>query len=84
MSRVADLKVTFLDVGDFSEGAGHFTLGDSPALIKLIDSVAQIEGAFESDRARRIGLVSGVVMTVQNATQIVLSPVAEIAAGVSQ
>ena len=84
VSRVADLKVTFLDVGDFSEGAGHFTLGDSPALIKLIDSVAQIEGAFESDRARRIGLVSGVVMTVQNATQIVLSPVAEIAAGVSQ
>lgn len=84
VSRVADLKVTFMDVSEFSQGAGHFTLGDSPALIRLIDSVGQIEGAFEADRARRIGLVSGVVMTVQNATQIVLTPVAEIAAGVNQ
>lgn len=84
ISRVADLKVTFVDVSDFSEGVGHFTLGDSPALIKLVDGVAQIEGAFEADRARRIGLISGAVLTVQNATQIVLSPVAEIAAGVNQ
>lgn len=84
VSKVADLKVTFLDVSEFSQGAGHFTLGDSPALIKLIDSVGQIEGAFEDDRARRVGLVSGVVMSVQNATQIVLSPVAEIAAEVNQ
>lgn len=84
VSKVADLRVTFMDVSEFSTGAGHFTLGDSPALIRLIDSVGQIEGAFEADRARRIGLVSGVVMTVQNATQIVLNPVAEIAAGVNQ
>ena len=84
VSKLADLEVTFLDVSEFSTGAGHFTLGDSPALIALIDSVGQIEGAFEDDRARRVGLVSGVVMTVQNATQIVLSPVAEIAAGVNQ
>ena len=84
VSKVADLKVTFMDVSEFSQGAGHFTLGDSPALIRLIDSVGQIEGAFEADRARRIGLVSGVVMTVQNATQIVLTPVAEIAAEVNQ
>ncbi len=84
VSKVADLKVTFMDVGQFSEGAGHFTLGDSPALIRLMDSVGQIEGAFEADRARRVGLVSGVVMTVQNATQIVLTPVAGIAAEVNQ
>lgn len=84
VSKVADLKVTFLDVGQFSEGAGHFTLGDSPALIRLLDSVGQIEGAFESDRAKRVGLVPGVVMTVQNATQIVLTPVADIAAQVNQ
>lgn len=84
VSKVADLKVTFMDVSEFSQGSGHFTLGDSPALIKLIDSVGQIEGAFEADRARRVGLVSGVVMTVQNATQIVLTPVAEIAAEVNQ
>jgi len=84
VSKVADLKVTFMDVGQFSEGAGHFTLGDSPALIRLLDGVGQIEGAFEADRAKRVGLVSGVVMTVQNATQIVLTPVADIAAEVNQ
>ena len=84
VSRVANLNVTFLDVGQFSKGAGHFTLGDSPALIKLMDSIGQIEGAFEADRARRVGLISGVVLTVQNATQIVLAPVAEIASEVNQ
>jgi esterase/lipase superfamily enzyme len=84
LSEVADLKVTFFDVSEFSSGAGHFTVGDSPALIKLLESIGQIEGAFEADRAKRIGLVSGAVLTVQNATQIVLSPVAEIASEVTK
>lgn len=76
VSRLADLKVTFLDVGEFSKGAGHFTVGDSAALILLLERISEVEGAFEKDRALRVGLVPGVVMTVQNATQIVLSPVA--------
>ena len=84
VSRVADLKVTFLDVGSFSSGAGHFTLGDSPALIRLIDNIGQIESAFENDRARRVGLLPGAVLTVQNATQIILRPVAQIASDVNQ
>ena len=65
-------------------GAGHFTLGDSPALIRLIENIGQIEGAFEADRARRVGLLSGAVLTVQNATQIILHPVAQIASDVNQ
>lgn len=84
VSKVADLKVTFFDVSEFSKGAGHFTLGDSPALIKLIDGINDIEAAFEDDRAKRVGLIPGVVLTVQNATQIVLTPVAEIASSVNQ
>lgn len=84
VSRVADLKVTFLDVSEFSSGTGHFTLGDSPALIRLIDNIGQIEGAFEADRARRVGLLSGAVLTVQSATQIILRPVAQIASEVNQ
>lgn len=84
VSRLADLKVTFLDVGNFSSGAGHFTLGDSPALIRLIDNIGQIEGAFEDDRARRVGLLPGAVLTVQNATQIILRPVVQIADEVNQ
>lgn len=84
VQALADLKVTFLDVSEFSSGAGHFTLGDSPALIRLLDGISDIEQAFEDDRAKRVGLVPGAVLTVQNATQIILRPVAEIADGVAQ
>lgn len=84
ISAVSDLEVTFLDVSEFSSGAGHFTVGDSPALIKLLESIGQIEGAFESDRTKRIGLISGAVLTVQNATKIILTPVSDIATEVSK
>lgn len=84
VSRVADLQVTFLDVGQFSTGAGHFTVGDSAALILLLERIGEVEGAFEKDRALRVGLVPGVVMTVQNATQIVLSPVAKVSTGLGK
>lgn len=75
VSRVADLKVTFLDVGAFATGDSHFLVANSPALILLLSRIADIEGAFEADRAARVGLLPAVVMTVQNATQIVLRPV---------
>ena len=79
VSKVADLEVTLLDVSQFSEGTGHFTLGDSPALILLLDRIGDLEGAFEKDRMSRLGLVSGVVLTVQSATQVVLRPVVGVA-----
>lgn len=82
VSRVADLQVAFLDVGEFVTGAGHFVMGDSPALILLMGRIADIEGAFEDDRRARVGLLPGVVLTVQNATQIVLRPLGQVAAGV--
>ena len=84
VSRVADLKVTFLDVGEFAKGAGHFVLGDSPALILLLGRIADIQGAFENDRRVRLGLLPGIVLTVQNATQIVLRPIGQVAQGVTR
>lgn len=78
LSQVADLKVTFLDVSAFASGAAHFTMGDSPALILLMQRISEIEGAFEADRAARVGLLPGVVMTVQSATQVVLKPIATV------
>ncbi len=84
LSRVADLEVTFLDVGEFAKGAGHFVVGDSPALILLMNRIADIQGAFENDRRVRLGLLPGVVLTVQNATQIVLRPLAQVASGVTR
>ena len=80
VARVADLKVTFLDVSAFTDGAGHFVVGDSAALILLLDRIAEVQGAFERDRRSQMGLLPGVVLTVQNATQIVLRPLAQVAA----
>ncbi|MES2433189.1 MAG: alpha/beta fold hydrolase [Pseudomonadota bacterium] len=84
VSRVADLKVTFMDVGAFSKGSGHFVVGDSAALIALLDRLGDVSNAFEADRRARVGLLPGVVLTVQNATQIVLRPVATVASDLAR
>ncbi|MGB8814841.1 MAG: alpha/beta fold hydrolase [Paracoccaceae bacterium] len=75
ISRLADLKVTYLDVAAFSEGAGHFALGDSPALIGLISRIGDVDAAFAAESRGRTGLLPGVVLTVQNATEIILAPI---------
>ena len=84
ISKVADLDVTYLDVGEFSKGMGHFTIGDSAALISLLSGIQDVEGAFESDRQARVGLLPGVVLTVQNATRVVLQPVATVASEITR
>ena len=82
VTRVADLDVTFYDVGQFAEGSSHFVMGDSPALIQLMSRISDIQSAFENDRRVRLGLLPGVLLTVQNATQIALRPIARVASGV--
>jgi esterase/lipase superfamily enzyme len=78
ISRLADLEVIYLQSGAFSEGAGHFDVGTSPALIGLLDRIGDIDTALERDRQSRNGLLPGIVLTVRNATEIVLSPVTAI------
>lgn len=84
IKQLADLPVTFLDVSEFSKGVGHFTVADSPALITLLSGIQSVEGAFEADRRTRIGLLPGVVLSVQNATRVVLQPVAEVASDLTR
>lgn len=76
ISRLGDLKVTFLDTTAFSTGGGHFNLGNSPALIALLGRLPDLESAFAGDRTGRAGLLPGVVLTAQRATEIIMSPVA--------
>ena len=78
ISRLADLQVTYLQSGAFSEGTGHFDVGNSPALIGLLDRIGDIDTALERDRRGRTGLLPGIVLTVRNATEIVLAPVTAI------
>ena len=78
VEQISDLQVTYLDVAAFSQGAGHFVPGTSPALIRLIGRIGDVDQAFGNDAAGRAGLLPGVILTARNATRIILTPVAEI------
>jgi len=80
LTKVADLPITFLDTAAFSSGAGHFNLGNSPSLLRLLDGILSLDAALDAERISRTGLLSGAVLTVQNATQIILSPVIAVGA----
>jgi esterase/lipase superfamily enzyme len=75
VGAVADLDVTFVDVAAFNVGDGHFNVGDSAALIRLLDRITDLDAAFNADAAAKVGLLPGVVLTVRNATEIILSPI---------
>ncbi|WP_425051032.1 alpha/beta hydrolase [Psychromarinibacter sp. S121] len=77
-NAVSDLEVTLIDVTSFSEGSGHFTAATSPLLISLFSRVADFEQAFSGDSSGRTGLLPGTILTVRNATEIILSPVTEL------
>lgn len=79
VDAVADLDVTIVDVTEFSRGAGHFTAATSPALIAFYRRAGALGDSFAGDRAGVIGLAQGTVLTVQNATSVILSPVAALA-----
>lgn len=78
VSKLADLKVTYLDVGAFRDGTRHFAPGTSPGLISVIAQIEDVNAAFRGDIAARTGLLPGVVLTVRSATRIILQPVGEI------
>ena len=72
VEKVADLDVTLLNITNYGEGLGHFTVGSSQALISLIGGVEALDDAFSTDAAGRNGLLPSTVLTVRNATEIVL------------
>ncbi len=78
-AELGDLKVTLIDTTAFSTGAGHFNVGNSPALLSILGNIANVDAAFATDQTGRVGLFGGVVLTVQNATQIIMYPVSAIA-----
>lgn len=75
VALLSNLKVTLVDVTSYSTGAGHFTPGSSPALIGILSQIGEVDEALASGQTGRTGLLPGVVLTVQDATQIVMSPV---------
>jgi esterase/lipase superfamily enzyme len=78
-AQVGNLQVTLIDTSAFDVGSGHFNVGSSPALIALLGRLSEVDSALAGDERRPSGLLPGVVLTIRNATEIVLSPVTLIA-----
>lgn len=75
LEKVSDLHVTVIDVSAYSAGpGGHFTVGDSPALLNLLGRIGDVSTALKEDRSNRRGLLPGFAQQVENATEIVLAP----------
>lgn len=81
LTKIADLDVTYFDTAAYSQGAGHFNVGTSPALLELLGGIGNLDAAFRAEARQRVGLLPGVVLTVRNATAVVLSPVEGLATG---
>ncbi|MCA3442571.1 MAG: alpha/beta fold hydrolase [Rhodobacter sp.] len=78
IGQVADLEVYVIDIAAYSTGSGHFTIGDSPELITLLNNIGSVQAAFDRDNAGRAGLLPGLVLTARKATAVVVSPVVAI------
>ncbi|KEP70333.1 hypothetical protein DL1_17395 [Thioclava dalianensis] len=72
VDRLAQYRITVINTAAFNTGDGHFNVADSPALIRILDRAGNIAKVLEGDQKGRTSLASGVVLTVENATQIVL------------
>jgi len=81
VSELADIRVTVVDTGAFNVREGHFNVGNSPALIAMLRQSGRVAAVLEGDRSGDPGLLSTVVLTVQNATQVVLNPVINLGGG---
>ncbi|MCX7301097.1 MAG: alpha/beta fold hydrolase [Rhodobacterales bacterium] len=78
-AELGDLKVTLVEVGAYSTGSGHSTPVSSPELIALLDKINDVDGFLHTDELSRVGLLEGAVLSVQNATQIIVEPMEEAA-----
>jgi esterase/lipase superfamily enzyme len=74
---VEGLDVTLIDVSAFGQGAGHFTVGSSPALIGLLDQMQAVNSALSDEAAGSLPLLPATILTLQNTTQVILRPLTE-------
>ncbi len=77
VSELSEYDITFIDVTAFRDGdpLNHFAIANSPALLQILGRVQDFDTAFSRDRSTRAGLLPGTVITVQNATRIILQPI---------
>ncbi len=73
---ISDFDIVYVDVTAFdgSDRLNHFNAAKSPALLKVLSQVRDFEEAFSSDDSNRAGLLPGTILSVQNASEVILSP----------
>ena len=81
INRLADLKVTVIDTGAYNTADGHFNVANNPALIKMLRRTGQLAAILEGEQTGKGNLATGVVMTVQDATKIILAPITALGGG---
>ena len=76
LDDISDLDVTVMDVTKFSQGSSsHFVAATSPALIEILKKINRVDAAFQNDPSGKTGIVSGAILSVKQATKVILSPV---------
>ncbi|MCC5987630.1 MAG: alpha/beta fold hydrolase [Pararhodobacter sp.] len=76
-TELAEFELTLIDVSAFSTRAGHFNIGNSPALIQMMTQLGVVDRALTADAAGVLPLLPATILTIQNATQVVLQPMTE-------
>ena len=78
VSELSELDVTVIDITQFSSGLGHMTAVQSPLLLTLVRETGRLDEAFRGPATEGLGLGSVTVLTLQNATEIILTPATEL------
>lgn len=73
VDQLAELDVTLIDISNVGgDPLGHFVTATSPALIAILSNLASYDASLQEGAQGRLGLLPGTVLTVQNATQIII------------
>ena len=76
-SALGEFELLLIDTSVFSSLDGHFTLGQSPALIQMMNQLGVVDTALGEDPSGVLPLLPATILTIQNTTQIVLQPMTE-------
>lgn len=73
LEKLSHIDITLIELSEFDiGGSGHFILGSSSALIKVMSLLNGIDQRYFSGETARSGLLPGERVTIGNATRIVL------------
>lgn len=81
---VANLEVTLIDVTALDDvGSSHLAAVSSPTMLRVLSQARAVDAAFGGDPSGRLGLIPGTIVTVRNATELIVSPVDALASALN-